>query len=49
MSTERCEALDAALNQMGPVIIMGVTFMPAEIVRELDPIAYEQAAADYED
>lgn len=49
MSTEitRNESLDEMLNELyEEVVICGCTFSPADILAELDPIAYRQALLD---
>lgn len=40
-----CEAMD----QEGPVTIMGVTFDRSQILKEMDPIAYETELANFMD
>jgi hypothetical protein len=40
-----CEMLDME----GPVTIGGVSFDPSRILREMDPIAYDQGLAGYMD
>lgn len=43
----RCEGLDEMLNEIyDEVIICGCSFSPADILANLDPIAYRQAYLD---
>lgn len=37
------------LNEYGEVKIGSLTFMPADIIKALDPVAYEQGLLDFED
>lgn len=47
MTTERNERTDDLLNDLhGEVKIAGVTLSPADILFELDPIAYRQVTLD---
>ena len=43
---------DEMLNESGPVEVCGMTFDPADILREMDPVAYNCGFSDmqeYED
>ena len=49
MSVERHEAFDEMLNEIYPPFVMGeLTFYPADILAECDPIAYRVSVSDYE-
>ena len=44
------EMLDELLDEIYPVYKMGeLTFYPSQILRECDPIAYNEALLDFED
>ena len=45
LEQEFCDAID----QEGPVTIMGVTFDRSYILKEMDPIAYDEGLANYMD
>jgi len=48
MTVERNEMLDDMLNEAHPdVVICGITFSAADILAELDPIAYNCAVSEY--
>lgn len=50
MNVERIEAVDDMLNEVYPeVVIGGITFSPADILAELDPVAYNCMASEYID
>ena len=40
---------DDLLNEFGEIKIGSMTFMPADIVKKCDPIAYDQGLLDFED
>ena len=40
-----CEALD----QEGPVVILGISFDPSQILKEMDPIAYNTELVNFMD
>ena len=46
---ENTREYDDALNESGPVIVAGIDFDPADILREMDPTAYRCGLADYND
>jgi hypothetical protein len=37
------------LNEQGPIFIGTLEFMPSDIVKALDPVAYDQGLLDFED
>ena len=44
------QMVDEMLDADGQVItIVGITFLPSQILKEMDPIAYEQEIADFID
>ena len=44
------QMVDEMLDADGQVItIVGITFLPSQILKEMDPIAYEQEIADFVD
>ena len=45
LEQEFCDAMD----QQGPVVIMGITFDRSAILREMDPIAYDEELANFFD
>lgn len=50
MDDEKEQAFDEFLDDVfGTVSIAGADFRASEILKELDPIAYEQAMLDWED
>jgi hypothetical protein len=50
MSVERNEEFDYFINDTMPVYMIGeMTFYPADILAECDPIAYRCAVADFLD
>ena len=40
---------DDMLNESGPVVIGGIEFYPSDILKEMDPIAYDTNFNDYMD
>ena len=40
---------DDLLNEMGEIKIGSLTFMPADVIKKCDPIAYDQGLLDFED
>ena len=40
---------DDMLNESGPVVIAGQEFYPSDILKEMDPIAYDNMFMDYMD
>jgi hypothetical protein len=40
---------DDLLNEMGEVEIGTLKFLPSEIIKKCDPIAYDQGLLDFED
>lgn len=45
--TEAYESYDEMLDSFGEVKIGSLTFLPSQIVKELDPIAYSVGFDDY--
>ena len=45
LEQEFCDAMD----QQGPVVIMGIPFDRSAILREMDPIAYDEELANFFD
>ena len=45
LEQEFCDAMD----QQGPVVIMGIEFDRSAILREMDPIAYDEELANFYD
>ena len=37
------------LNEMGEIKIGSLTFMPADVIKKCDPVAYDQGLLDFED
>ena len=48
-NNENTDEYDDALNESGPVQVAGLTFDPAQIVKEMDPTAYRCGMNDYND
>ena len=46
---EAYERFDDMLDESGPVVIAGLEFSPSDILREMDPIAYDTGFNDYMD
>ena len=40
---------DDMLNESGPIVIGGIEFYPSDILKEMDPIAYDTNFNDYMD
>ena len=40
---------DDLLNEFGEIKIGSLTFMPADVIKKCDPVAYEQGLLDFED
>ncbi len=40
---------DDLLNEMGEIKIGSLTFMPADVIKKCDPVAYDQGLLDFED
>ena len=43
------EQFEEMLNEAGPVVIAGIEFDRAAILKELDPIAYDEELANFAD
>ena len=43
------DAYNQMLDESGPVVIGGLDFYPSDILREMDPIAYDTGFNDYMD
>ena len=46
---EAYERFDEMLDESGPVIVGGIEFSPSDILKEMDPIAYDVGFNDYMD
>jgi hypothetical protein len=40
---------DELLNEFGEIKIGSLTFMPSDVIKKCDPIAYDQGLLDFED
>lgn len=40
---------DELLNEFGEIKIGSLTFMPADVIKKCDPVAYDQGLLDFED
>ena len=40
-----CEAMD----EQGPIVILGISFYPSSVLREMDPIAYDTELCNFFD
>ena len=50
MAFEVKKMFDEMLDESYPIVTMGtLTFYPSQILRECDPIAYNEALLDFED
>ena len=47
--SEAYERYDDMLNESGPIVIGGIEFYPSDILKEMDPIAYNTNFNDYMD
>ena len=43
------DQFDEMLNEQGEIVIAGITFDPARILKEIDPIAYEEEFSNWAD
>jgi TPP-dependent 2-oxoacid decarboxylase len=49
MKQDIVEQFEEMLNEQGPVVIAGIEFDRADILKELDPIAYDEELANFAD
>jgi hypothetical protein len=47
--SEAYERYDDMLNESGPIVFGGIEFYPSDILKEMDPIAYNTNFNDYMD
>lgn len=49
MKQDIVEQFEEMLNEAGPVVIAGIEFDRADILKEMDPIAYDEELANFAD
>lgn len=49
MNNQWIDFYDELLNEYGEVKIGSLTFMPSDIIKKCDPVAYDQGLLDFED
>ena len=49
MNNQWADFYDELLNEFGEIKIGSLTFMPSDVIKKCDPIAYDQGLLDFED